>query len=311
MMRRPNLFIVGAPRCGTGSLWSYLKGHPEIFMSEEKELYFFDRDLRSEEWQPPPLQQYLQHFAAAGDQTKLGEASPSYLRSRCAATAIKAFNPSAQIIIMLRNPVDVMYSLHSEALHGREAILDFERALQTDTNRRGRDLVGYREFVDFPEQVRRYFDAFGRENVHTIIYDDLKEDSARVCQNTLRFLGVRVDFAASFPHVNHNRQVRYERVHKVLTQRAGDLRRIAGVLPQWLRSRIALSLFNSNAVVRLRPPMRPELRERLQEEFKPKIGELSKLLGRDLSGWIHESYNGPELEGLRAKPIVSIAPWRT
>lgn len=307
-MRRPNLFIVGAPRCGTGSLWSYLKGHPEIFMSEEKELYFFDGDLRSENWQQPPIQRYLQHFTAAGDQKKLGEASPSYLRSRGAATAIKAFNRSAQIIIMLRNPVDVMYSLHSEALHGREPIVDFETALQTDTNRRGRDLVGYREFVDFPEQVRRYFDAFGRENVHIIFYDDLKEDSTKVCQNTLRFLGVRVSYAASFPHVHHNREVRYERVHRVLMQRPRDLRRIARVMPRWLRSRIALSVFNSNTVVRLRPPMRPELRERLQQEFRPKIEELSKLLGRDLSGWIHDSCDGPGFERFPAKPIASIPP---
>jgi hypothetical protein len=57
--------------------------------------------------------------------------------------------------------------------------------------------------------------------------------------------------------------------------------------------------------------MRPELRERLQEEFKPRIEELSKLLGRDLSRWIHESYHGPELEEHPAKPIVAIAPWRT
>lgn len=307
-MRRPNLFIVGAPRCGTGSLWTFLKGHPEIFMSEEKELYFFDGDLRSETWQQPPLEQYLQHFAAAGDQTKLGEASPSYLRSRGAATAIKAFNRSAQIIIMLRNPVDVMYSLHSLALHGREPILDFERALEADTSRTGRDLVGYREFVDFPEQVRRYFEAFGRENVHIIIYDDLKEDSARVCQNTLRFLGVRAAFAASFPHVNHNRQVRYEGVHRVLMQKPRDLRRVARVVPQWLRSRITHSVLNSNTVVRLRPAMRPELRQRLEEEFKPKLEELSQLLGRDLSAWIHDSYDGPEFEGLPAKPIVSIPP---
>jgi len=57
--------------------------------------------------------------------------------------------------------------------------------------------------------------------------------------------------------------------------------------------------------------MRPELRERLQLEFKPKIEELSKLLGRDLSGWIHEAYNGPDLEELPTKPVVSTTPWRT
>ena len=52
-MRKPNLFIVGAPRCGTTSLWSYLKGHLEIYMSTPKELYFFDADVRRVERRVP------------------------------------------------------------------------------------------------------------------------------------------------------------------------------------------------------------------------------------------------------------------
>jgi hypothetical protein len=79
-LKKPNLFIVGAPRCGTTTLWSQLKEHPEIFMSREKELYFFDSDLRAKH----------------------------------APTEIKSFSPEARIIIMLRNPLDVMYSLHAQ-----------------------------------------------------------------------------------------------------------------------------------------------------------------------------------------------------
>ncbi len=43
----PNFFIVGAPKCGTTSLYHYLKQHPEIYMSSLKEPRFFAPDLHS------------------------------------------------------------------------------------------------------------------------------------------------------------------------------------------------------------------------------------------------------------------------
>ena len=289
-VRKPNFFIAGAPRCGTTSLWGYLKGHPEIYMPAQKELYFFDADLWGNQAWAPSVEQYLGFFSTASDQKRIGEATPSYLRSVRAPKEIKAFSPSAQIIIMLRNPVDVMHSLHSQALrYGTEPITDFGAALEADGRRAGRELIGYRDSTNFPEQVQRYFDLFGRENVHTIIYDDLKKNSAAVCQDTLRFLGVRPDFASKFPLINSNTQVRSVRLQTILRQPRA-LREIGRVLvPHRLRARIGQYLSNSNLVVRPRPPMDPELRRRLQEDFEPKVERLSKLLGRDLSGWCKES----------------------
>jgi hypothetical protein len=308
-LRKPNFFIVGAPKCGTTSLWSYLKGHPEIYMPPLKEIYFFDTDLwekrRERPWaqlnqgRAPSLEQYLSCFAAAGEQKRIGEATPSYLRSLHAPHEIKAFSPAAQIIIMLRNPVDMMYALHSQVLRAsftwnRSAgqgvelppIADFEAELEADSRRADGQVRGYRNFANFPEQVQRYFDLFGRENVHTIIYDDLKENSAEVGRETLRFLGVRPDLAAEFPKANRNEQVRNVRFQRMLVRQPRALRAMSrALIPQWLRSRIQGGLLSSNLVVRPRPPMKPELRRRLQKEFEPKVEQLSTLLGRDLSGW--------------------------
>jgi hypothetical protein len=259
-------------------------------MSTPKELYFFDADIRREERRELTEVQYLAHFSAAGDRKKIGEATPSYLCSKHAPKKIKAFSPEAQIIIMLRNPVDVMHSLHSAALYGLEPITDFETALRADARRTRQQLIGYREFTEFPEQVRRYFDEFGRENVHTIIYDDLKERSAAVGQNTLRFLGVRLDFAAKFPLVNRNEQVRSTHVETILVRPPRTFRAISRtLLPHWLRSRIRGTLLDANRTIGARSPMDPELRRRLQKESEPKIDQLSKLLGRDLSGWCKEA----------------------
>jgi hypothetical protein len=285
-MTKPNLFIVGAPRCGTRSLWAYLKGHSDIFMSAEKELFFFDSDLQ--EKQKMSMEAYLGNFSAASGQKMIGEATASYLRSRYAAQAIKTFNPSAQIIISLRNPVDVMHSLHALALYSREPITDFARALEADAARTGREKIGYREFVDFSGQVQRYFDQFGRENVHIIIYDDLKADSTAVGRNTLRFLGVREDPNLKFSRENSNRKIRFPRLEQMLYHPPPNLLPLSALIPRQIRRRVWGRLLRLNATIRPREPMHPSVRKLLQAEIAPKVDQLSKLLDRDLSRWYQD-----------------------
>src|SRR3979411_724122 len=106
--RVPDVFIVGAPRCGTTALYTYLKDHPEIFMSPIKEPEFFT-DFLGEGRRVRTEAEYLNCFGGVRDEKRIGEASVSYLASRTSARAIKGFSPLAMIIIMLRNPVDVMY----------------------------------------------------------------------------------------------------------------------------------------------------------------------------------------------------------
>jgi hypothetical protein len=291
-VRMPNFFIVGAPRCGTTSMWSYLKGHPEIFMSTEKELYFFDADLRADAAMTPSLKEYLRHFSAVRDEKKIGEATPSYLRSPGAPKAIKDFSPTAQIIIMLRNPVDVLHSVHSGAVYGLEPITDLEAAWAADATRRGKDRIGYRDLTDFPSQVQRYLDSFGRENVHTIIYDDLKRDPAAVYQDTLGFLSVRLGFTPQFLILSTNERVRNIRLQRTLSRPPRALRQLGALMPSRLRSRIRRALFSCNLKVGPRPPMDLELRRRLQKDFEPKVEQLSKLLGRDLSAWCRDPNGG-------------------
>src|SRR5712691_4850030 len=187
-MRRPNFFIVGAPKCGTSALFAYLNQHPQVFMAHLKELHFFGTDVRYPA--RPTLDQYLLHFAKAREELRVGEASTSYLFSQSAAQEIRAFNPAARIVIMLRNPVDMMYSLHSEMLYWlNEDIEDFEAALEAEEKRKQGllwprrvhiiDYLYYRNVARFTAQVRRYFEVFGRDAVRVIIHDDLKADPSR------------------------------------------------------------------------------------------------------------------------------------
>lgn len=305
-MRTPDFFIVGAPRCGTSAMQDYLAQHPDIFMPrlppttvkgtpiETREIHFFGSDYNM--WWFPRVdeEEYRALFRKAGDERRVGERSASYLISRSAAAEIKAFAPEASIIVILRNPVDMIHSLHSSLLNnGREEIADLEAALESEADRTcghggsGTDVsyvnAGFfREAVRFAAHLERYFETFGRENVHVVISEDFKTATARVYRDVLGFLGVDQDFEPEFRIVNAFRTARSER----LKEPPPLLRKLVKpLLPKGLRQKAwrGLSRINTRSVGR--PPMEGELRRRLEERYAPEVERLSTLLDRDLGSW--------------------------
>jgi len=213
-LRKPDFFIVGAPRCGTTSMKIYLDKHPEIFMAPGMEPHFFGKDI----YFPSYIRDertYLSLFATANNEKRVGEKCAGYLFSKRAAAEIKEFQPSASIIIMLRNPVEMIYSLHNLVFNrGDEDLDDFKAALEAEEDRkRGLRLpmgldsrenwrVFYRERVRYTQQVNRFLNTFGREKVHIIIFDDFVSQTAEVYRETLRFLMVNPDFQTHFQKTN-------------------------------------------------------------------------------------------------------------
>jgi hypothetical protein len=315
-LRSPDFFIVGAPKCGTTALYSYLGQHPEIFMPGSKgphrtgpvpagkEPHFLGSDLEFIGRRRPAstLAEYLAFFVEATDEKRVGEASTLYWCSKRSAIEIKEFCPSASIIIALRNPVDMMYSLHSQRrFGGTEDIEDFGAALEAEADRKeGRRLprcpgvvqgLFYRETARYGQQVERFFDTFGRERVQVIIFDDLIDDPAGTYRQTLRFLGVREDFQPRFEVVNRNKQARSATLRGLVQSPPGIVRRVAGaVVPVAIRRALLGGLWRLNSKYVQRPPMDRRLRRSLQEEFSPEVARLGDLLGRDLSHWTR----GPE-----------------
>src|ERR1700710_1947025 len=90
----PDFFIVGHQKCGTTALYLMLSSHPQIFMPDVKEPWFFARELRprsknaGSRSRPSTLEMYLSLFAGAGPGQLVGEASPQYIRSQTAAAQI-------------------------------------------------------------------------------------------------------------------------------------------------------------------------------------------------------------------------------
>src|SRR5882672_4936026 len=109
----PEFFIVGAPKCGTTSLYAYLSRHPAVFMPRVKEPFFFCSDIQTTSM-VRSLDDYCALFALAPLGSMRGEASTLYLFSEVAIPRIMALRPDAKILVMLRNPSDAAYSFHQQ-----------------------------------------------------------------------------------------------------------------------------------------------------------------------------------------------------
>ena len=296
-MTLPNFFIVGAPKCGTTALHAYLAQHPDVFMSDPKEPHYFGSDLDFRYRRRPSEEQYRSYFADARDRRRIGEASVWYLYSECAADEIGEAVPDARIIVMLRDPVEMIPSLHSQFVYNGHEDLGLAEALAAEEDRSaGRRIpphanfprgLLYRQVATYAPQVARYVDRFGRERVHVIVYDDFKADVAGAYRQTLAFLNVDPDHLPEFAVVNASKRSRNMLLRRALNDPPEWLRKAARrVAPPGVRRRLYRSAVNLNTEAAERDALTGEAAERLRREMRGANRELEAVLGRGLPAWL-------------------------
>ncbi len=298
-LRGPDFFIVGAPKCGTTAMASYLAQHPEIGMCPRKETHYFATDLRSRlavkrGQRPPSEAEYLSFFDGIQDQRRLGEASVWYLYSAAAANEIHAFCANADIIIMLRNPIEMLSSLHSQFVFvGLEPEEDFDSAWNLDEERertgtpRGFPPHSYRSAIRYAEQIRRYIEVFGREHLHVILYDDFREDTLGAYGRTCDFLGVDSSFRPTLEVVNANKQVRSRALRNLVRRPPERVRPLLHqVTSQGVRRRAGAAVTQLNRRFVRREPIAVGARESIRPEVARQVRELDELIGLDVSAWL-------------------------
>jgi hypothetical protein len=282
---KPNFFIAGMPRSGTTSLYTYLKQHPEIYLSIYKEPHFFGKDLTRNIYCIRDEEIYFGLFAGAGGKKRIGEASVWTLTSVTAAAEIHAFNPTAKIIIMLRNPLDMIYSLHSLYLRTKnEDIPDFQQALEKQADRMNGQAIPagcyfpeglfYLEVAKYYEKIKRFMDIFTRENLHIVIFNDFVKQTPRCYREILQFLQVDPNLETEFDIKKAAQVIR----PKVL----GQIRRGHPEVKKKLSSKTGPEAHQGPP----RPPLPPALSLRLQRVFKDDIKKTSQLIGKDLMHWL-------------------------
>lgn len=237
-MKKPNLFIIGAPKCGTTFLYHYLKEHPDIYFPDFKEPHFFGSDLiRRHGAYNLNLEEYQNLFKT--DKKVIGEASTFYIFSKESAKEIYNFNPKAKIIIMMRDLVNLVHSMHSQfVFSGDEVVEDFEKALDLEQNRlNGIDIPNQTTVVnklfytnnilDLPYNIKSFIDYFKKENIKFIFLDDIKNNPQKVYSETLDFLKIDPNIKISnFKVINKNKNYKLKFVRNFIKKYSVGLGKI-------------------------------------------------------------------------------------
>ncbi len=299
---KPNLFIVGQMKSGTTALHNFLGQHPQVFMSRVKEPHFFCSDfhLESDQHHGKHLffdfreeTAYLQLFAKAKVEKVVGESTANYLYSSVAAEKIHNFNPDAKIIILLREPAEFLYSLHSHYVKfTEENEPDFSTALALETERKqgkytsprimSPSFLYYSQRVQYYQQVKRFYDRFGSEQIKVIVFEEYKSENDRIYREILEFIEVDPSFTPEYDSLNVNKEVKYKAIN--------DLVNIPVVknISKSLFSQKFNEFVRDNFVEKLlwhqapKATMPEKIKYQLMQEYQPEVTKISELLDLDL-----------------------------
>jgi sulfotransferase family protein len=282
---------IGAEKSGTTWLFEMLHRHPQVYMPQEKELYYFNRYY----WHRPnvqnyrfdkPVSWYLSFFDRAPAESVKGEVCPAYICDDQAAAKIFSFNPNIRLIALLRDPVERAFSqyLYYIQLGEYGSRQTFEESLKKDPQILRRGL--------YAQQLMGYYSLFPRENILVGLLDDIKKDSSDFLIRIERFLGVEeyipesidesinITGAPKYPFIN-----RAYAAGKYLTRKYS----MVGLLNVLNRTGVARS-FESLRSKNMRPltvKQTPDMNtvKMLKDYFRSDIEQLEELIQRDLDAW--------------------------
>lgn len=281
----PNFLIIGAPRSGTTHLYRGLRQHPDIFMSDFKEPMFFAYEGHPRPGAISDPHEYERLFSGAAGHHAVGEASTLYLYSDRAAEAIHRRIPGAQLIAILRNPVDRAFSQYTfQRFLNTEPLDTFEAALAAEDERihgAGSPFLLYRRVGLYSQQIPRYLARFGQDQILFLLQDDLEQTPDVVFRQIFDFLGVASTFQPDLRHRTNASGVPQHNTLFHLIKSAG--RRIKGFLPEGMATRLSGT---AHEALLTRPTMSGETRSALIQYFRDDIEATQSLIDRDLTAWL-------------------------
>jgi hypothetical protein len=286
-MNRVNLFVIGVNKAGTSWLYYLLDRHPDVFMADAKELYYFG-DEGPEEERPNTLQDYHGHFPLGADYQYFGDATVMYYKSAATADEIQAYNPDAKLLAIVRDPIQ---RLLSQFRYNKQlGLIDEDTSLS--------EALPEREYLvrtsHYEETLPAYTERFGTEQFRVVSLEAGRADPEGFWTDLLDFLDLP---NAPRPKTedqpeNPTGSPAFRAVYRSTVR---PLRRYFPQVYRWLlgstvarQAKLALLRLLGRAGAKTEA-LSPEMETRLQEEFAPTYAYL-----RDLG---FEVYDEAQREG--------------
>ena len=277
-MKKPNFIYIGPPKTGSKWITRVLKSHPKVFVSGI-DMYFFDRDTNYSKG----IDWYKAFFNKASDSHfAVGELSHDYIYSSNAAKRIAHFNKEMKIIINLRNPVDLCFSVYKAMIKYGETSSSYRNAMLNKEKTHGKELMDYGEYYD---NIVHYTNLFDRKNILYLKYDDLVNDKQLFMKKIYNFLGVNnLPELANIPEYNTAKESRLK-IFGILAKACANLLRKMNLLS------LLRILKNSNILTkflfkdRISNSLDKNDKIFFKKFYTEDLKKVEKLTGLNLSDW--------------------------
>jgi len=263
----PTFVGIGVMRAATSWAYFCLREHPEVFVSKDKELHFFNLNYEKGcSWYASNFQEGLEFKAR-------GEVTPNYLDTERAMARMAETIPDVRLFVMLRDPAERTYS-HYHFLHERFKGMSFREACN--------HMPGIVNLSLYTNQLRQVYRYYPKDQVAVFLYDDVKFQPAVVLRDLFRFIGVDDTFRPPSTNKFFNRTVLPNGQRALEKVGLGWLVQLARRTPigEWLRNRAASSGASKNK------GGDEDHYRHLKEFFRSDVMGLQDLIQRDLTAWL-------------------------
>ena len=289
-----DFFVVGAARCGTTSLYNYLKDHPQIFLPKVKEPNFFSKvsSAVEEDYELPEEgtsyhmkiitsdEVYQGLYSEATSVQLKGDISPSYLSNVETADRVHSHNPDARIIMSLRNPVARAFSHYEmNVASGYDTNETFEAALnakQLDVWSGGNK---YEEWSRYFDKVKSYYEVFDADQILVLVFEQWVAQPEKAVETICDFLKLDSTYAPDYSK-KFNEKKAYKNIKTLnYLRRPAFKKAIDAILPTGTKQRLKESLFASEGSGK---SLDPQLEKHLKEVFRQDVEDLAQITGKPL-----------------------------
>ena len=290
MKEKIDFIGIGVPKCGTTWVTENLKEHPDILISEPKELNFFNDNFKLADKMivshfDKGINWYLKQFSQ-NNKIK-GEFSVIYIFDKQAPFRIKKYFPHVKLIVVLRNPVDMIYSLHNwlNSAASSNVPFDFEKAIEEGY---------YLELGFYSKYLKRYYELFNKNNICVILFDDIKSNPCKVLRDLYSFLGVDKSYIPN----GYDKKINVSQTHRfwfikkmvyftnLLFKNSLPRRAYFFIIENKLLYYLYCKV---NIITKKYPKLEENTKTTLIDYYSKDIDLLEKLINRDLSSWKEES----------------------
>jgi hypothetical protein len=310
----PHFVIIGAQKAGSTLLLHCLRDHPDIYMPAGETRFFEDP-----EYQHSSIQQLEELFNGVSQRKLLGIKRPDYLARPQVPERIQRYLPYARLIAILRNPIERAVAGYFHLMNcGFIPIRPIEDGMPRVIRGEYRSLYPKSdEILDYGfyhQHLMRYLNYFKREQMHIVLFDALKADTAQAVKEAYGFLGVDDAYLpgvlrdAGSPMINpglysltrlrwatlRNRfMYTYDPsgMRRALKRRPAPLDKIVNRLVLWIDSRLLARLLGNH-----KPALSAALKQQLYDVYAQDIDRLEGWLDHDLSKWKGPAQNAQHID---------------